>query len=60
MQIQAGIPLELIDVLQAMILLLPRRESGRAPASSGCRGAGPALDDAQTVTRSYGGERGRC
>jgi len=55
MQIEAGTPRELVDVLQAMILLvlviLPvfaRRLSGR--------GGQVVPDEAQTITKSYGSE----
>ena len=55
MQIEALIPRELVDVLQATILLfliatpLVTRILGR-------RGAKTGLDEAQTITRSYAGE----
>jgi ABC-type uncharacterized transport system permease subunit len=55
MQIQAGTPRELVDVLQAMILLvlvilpvIARRLGGR--------GSRVVPQEAQTITKSYGSE----
>ena len=55
MQVQAGIPNELVDVLQATILLFlvatpVVARLFRVRASRG------GLEEAQTITRSYGGE----
>ncbi|MDP8905484.1 MAG: ABC transporter permease [Chloroflexota bacterium] len=58
MQIQAGVPAELVGVLQATILffivasVLVRRVFR-------LRVAGPGLDEATTITRTYGGEAPR-
>ena len=55
MQIQAGIPAELVDVLQATILLFLVAEPGH-PARLPAAGAETGLDEAATITSSYGGE----
>ena len=55
MQIQAGTPRELVDVLQAMILLVLVVLPVIAAALGG-RGARVVPAEAQTITKSYGSE----
>ena len=56
MQIQAGIPVELVDVLQATILLFLVAEPGPAPAVPAARRQGGHAARPQTITRTYGSE----
>ena len=58
MQITAGIPIEIIDVIQGVILLFLAAESSSAACLRLRARAGHA-ERAQTVTRSYGGETAR-
>ena len=55
MQIKAGIPVELIDVLQAMILLFLVANPVLRRALK-LRGVKPGLDTTATITRTYAGE----
>ena len=55
MQIQAGVPAELVGVLQATILFVIVA-SALVRRIFRLRAAGPGLDEATTITRSYGGE----
>jgi ABC-type uncharacterized transport system permease subunit len=55
MQIKAGIPVELIDVLQAMILLFLVANPVLRRVLK-LRGVKPGLDTTETITRTYGGE----
>jgi ABC-type uncharacterized transport system permease subunit len=57
MQIQAGIPPELVDVLQATILLfLVANPVLRRLFRIRRAGAGPELAETETFTRSYSGQ----
>jgi len=53
MQIKAGIPVELIDVLQATILLLLVANPVLRRALK-LRGVKPGLETTETITRTYG------
>ena len=55
MQIQAGIPVELVDVLQATILFFLVASPVIARLFR-IRGAKTGLDEATTITNTYGGE----
>ena len=59
MQINAGIPAELIDVLQATILLFLVADAGPRDGSSGCGAPAAASASTDTFTRSYGARGGR-
>ena len=56
MQIEAGIPVELVDVLQATILLFLVATPVIRAGLPDPRGARAGFDEAQTITRTYGGE----
>jgi ABC-type uncharacterized transport system permease subunit len=55
MQIQAGIPVELIDVLQATILLFLVANAVLRRLFR-LRGVKPGLETTETITKTYGGE----
>lgn len=55
MQIQAGVPAELVDVVQAIILLFIVASSVLRKLP-GLRGVAAGLGTTETITRSYGGE----
>jgi simple sugar transport system permease protein len=58
MQITAGTPIEIIDVIQALMLLFlaaPVLVRGLLRL----RAAGPVVEELQTVTRSYGEQAAR-
>lgn len=59
MQIQAGVPVELVGVLQATILFFIVA-SAVVRRIFRLRAAGPGLDEAQTITRTYAGEAPRA
>ena len=56
MQIEAGIPPELIDVLQATILLFLVAGPVLAPGLPARAASSGGLERTDTITRSYGGE----
>lgn len=57
MQIQAGVPVQMVDVLQGVILLFLAAEVVVRYIFR-VRASGGGLDELQTVTRSYGGSTG--
>ena len=54
MQIQAGVPVQMVDVLQARDPLLPGRRDRRPPVLKVRTGADRRRDRAADVSRSYG------
>ena len=53
MQIQTQIPVEIVDILQAIVLLFVAADVIVRRVFR-IRAAGPAVQELQTVTRSYG------